>query len=101
MRRRGLKIFDNLRKEKREKRKRDKQARSSDPDNDLDEKKVSEAERARWKSPIPYVFEHAVYDEAHYMKNSTTMTTHAIRELKVRSYAFLTGTPMINRILRS
>ena len=44
-----------------------------------------------------HIFGCAVCDEAHYMKNASYRNTHAIEELKVRSLAFLIGTPMINR----
>ena len=66
-------------------------------DDEGDGEIIPERLKAFYKSPLAYVFGRAVCDEAHYMKNASSRTTHAIKELQVRSLAFLTSTPMINR----
>ena len=47
-------------------------------------------------SPLPRVFGRALCDEAYYLRNVNSMTTHTVKDLKVQSLAYLTSTPMIN-----
>ncbi len=68
----------------------------ADPDDDADNAYLYKDQRRISMSLPPRVFGRAICDEAHYIQKVNSMTTHAIWELQVQSFAYLTGTPMIN-----
>ncbi|KAK0516099.1 hypothetical protein JMJ35_002133 [Cladonia borealis] len=58
-------------------------------DNVADNKFIPKTLKTFYKSPLAHVFGHTVCDKAHYMKNASSRTLHAIKVLKIRSLAFL------------